>query len=304
MSPGGGARHAPPSTVADRGTRQDTRAGILLMCLVMLLFAFQDTLSKHLVARYDVFLVTAIRYGFMAALAVALAVRREGGLRATIATRHAPIQVVRGLLLAFQICIVVTSFVTLGVIGTHAILAATPLLIAALAGPTLGERVGWRTWAAIGAGLVGVLVIVRPGSGAFSAYALIPVGGCFTFAAYSLLTRRVARDDAPATSFLWTGLTGLAVLAPIGLWRWEPMAGPDAAIMALLCVTAGAGHFLLIRTYAMAEANVLQPFSYLQLAFASVLAVAFLGERLEAHVAIGAAIVVAAGTFTLVRERG
>ena len=61
---------------------------------------------------------------------------------------------------------------------------------------------------------------------------------------------------------------------------------------------------LLIRTYAMAEANVLQPFSYLQLAFASVLAVAFLGERLEAHVAIGATIVVAAGTFTLVRGKG
>ena len=279
----------------------DTGRGIALMCLTMLLFAFQDTLSKRLVAEYSVFFVTAVRYGFMAVVAVALAARESGGLRATVRTRRAPAQIVRGLLLALQICIVVSSFVLLGIIETHAILAATPLMIVALSGPVLGERVGWRRRVAIGIGFVGVLVILDPGSGVVSPWALVSVGACAVFTAYSLLTRSVARDDGPATSFFWTAAVGLVVLAPVGVWFSEPMGLEDAAVMALLCVTAGTGHFLLIRTYAIAEANVVQPFSYLQLVFATVLAVAFFGERPEGHVVAGAAVVVAAGVFTLVR---
>ncbi len=289
-----------------RGTFRETqspRAGIALMCVTMLIFAFQDTLSKYLASRYDVILVTTIRFWFMAVVAILVASRHGGGLGATARSARPLLQILRGALLAGQVCIMVTSFVLLGLIETHAIFAATPLLIAALSGPFLGERVGWRRWTAIGIGFLGVLVILKPGFGVFSPYALVAVVACAVFATYSLLTRAVAEHDEAVTSFFYTGVVGMTVLTPFGLWRWEAMTPGDAAVMALLCVTAGAGHFLLIRVYAMAEASAVQPFSYLQLAFASALAVTFLGETLAPNVAIGAALVVSAGLFTLWRER-
>ena len=279
------------------------QAGIGLMCLAMLIFAFQDTLSKYLVAQYDVFMVTAIRYWFMALFATVLAARHLGGLRATIRTRYPLQQIARGLLLATQICIMVTSFVLLGLIETHAIFAACPLLIAALARPFLGEHVSWRSWIAIAVGFFGVLIILKPGFGVFSVVSRIAVAGCFVFAAYSLLTRFVAGSDQAATSFFWTGIVGMVALTPLGLWNWEPMAAPDYAVMAVLCVASGAGHFTLIRAYTLAEANVVQPFSYLQLVFATVLAVIFFGEAVELNVAIGAILVGGAGRFTLLSQR-
>lgn len=281
---------------------QSNRLGIALMCLTMLVFATQDALSKHLVSRYDVFVVTAIRYWFMALLATMLAARHMGGLRATVRSARPALQIGRGLLLASQICVMVTAFVLLGLIETHAIFASAPLLVTALAGPLLGEKLGWDRWAAVVIGFLGVLVILQPGFGVFRPAALIAVVACVVFASYVLLTRVVARFDDAATSFFWTGVVGLVVLTPIGLWRWEWMTPLDGALMALLCVLSGTGHFLLIRVYAVSEANAVQPFTYLQLVFATVIAVTVLGETLAPNVAIGAAIVVSAGLFSLWRQ--
>ena len=282
--------------------RQSTSAGIALMCMTMLIFASQDAISTHLVAEYNVWMVTALRYGFMAPFAIAIAARGQG-VRATLRSARPVLQAVRGLLLASQICILVSSFVLLGLIETHAIFAVTPLLITVLAALFLGERIGRARWIAVGAGLVGVLVILKPGFGVFSPFAALAILGCFVFGAYSLLTRVVARDDAAETSFLWTAIVGLIVIAPVGFWLREPMVAADAARMAALCLCSGVGHFALIRVYAMAEASAVQPFTYLQLVFASVLAVAVLGERLEWNVALGAVIVVAAGVFAILRAR-
>ena len=104
-------------------------------------------------------------------------------------------QITRGILLVVEICVTVLSFVILGLIGTHAIFSAYPLLVAALAGPVLGEPVGWRRRVAIGVGLLGVLVILRPGFTVFSPWALVPFAGALMFAVYALLTRLVGRTD-------------------------------------------------------------------------------------------------------------
>lgn len=282
--------------------RQRTGAGIALMCLTMLIFATQDTISTHLVATYNVWMVTGLRFVFMAGLALAIA-SRGAGVRETLRSARPVLQALRGLLLAAQICILVSSFVLLGLIETHAIFAATPLLVTVLAALLLGERVGPARAVAVGVGLVGVLVILRPGFGVVSPYAGLALLGCAVFAAYTLLTRVVARDDAAETSFAWTALAGALVMVPVGAWAFEPMSAPDAGWMALLCLCSGAGHFALIRVYAMAEASAVQPFSYLQLVFASLLAVAVLGESLAWNVALGALLVVAAGTFAILRSR-
>ena len=284
-------------------TETNTRLGIWLMIGTSFVFAAQDALSRHLAAEYSVFLVVMIRYWFFAAFVIALAVRRSGSLRKAAATSQPMVQIFRGLLLAGEICVMVLGFTLLGLVESHAIFACYPLLVAALSGPVLGERVGpWR-WAAIGVGFVGVLVILRPGHTVFAPAAAIPLLSAFLFALYGLLTRYVARKDTAITSFFWTGTVGAVAMTAVGIWTWEPMSGPDYAMMATLCVTGVAGHFMLIKCYEVAEASAVQPFAYLQMVFAAALGLLVFGEVLEMNVVIGASIVVAAGLFTLWRNR-
>ncbi len=283
--------------------QSNTRLGIWLMIATTFVFAMQDGISRHLAAEYNVLMVVMIRYWFFAAFVIAVAARKSGSVRAAAATAQPGVQIFRGLLLAGEICVMVAGFTLLGLVESHAIFAAYPLLVAALSGPVLGEVVGWRRWAAIGVGFVGVLIILQPGVTVFAPAALFPLASALMFALYGLLTRFVARKDSAATSFFWTGVTGAVAMTAVGLFYWEPMTAPDWGWMALLCVTGALGHFLLIKCYEVAEASAVQPFAYLQLVFASALGIAVFGETIRANVAIGAAIVVGAGLFTLWREQ-
>ncbi len=282
--------------------QQDTRRGIALMVATTLVFAGQDALSRHLAGTTNVMMVVTIRYWFFAAFVVALAMRSPGGLRAAAATRRPWTQVGRGVLLAVEICVNVLGFVVLGLVEAHAVFACYPLIVAALSGPLLGERVGWRRWLAIGVGFLGILVILQPGVGVVNPAAAIPLVAAFMFALYGLLTRHVARDDSAQVSFFWTGVAGAAAMTLAGVWFFEPMAPRDWGLMACLCLTGVLGHWLMIRAYELAEASVLQPFAYLQLVFAAALGITVFGEVLRWNVAAGAAIVVAAGLFTLWRQ--
>lgn len=282
---------------------QNTRLGIGLMVATTAVFAAQDGVSRHLASEYNVLMVVMIRYWFFALFVLAIAARSEGGLRAAARTRFPLIQTARALVLILEICVMVLAFVKLGLVESHAVFTCYPLLVAALSGPVLGEKVGWRRWAAIGMGFVGVLIILEPGVAVFSPWALVPLASALLFALYSLLTRYVARGDAASVSFFWTGVVGALGMTAVGIWFWEPMTAGDWGWMAVLCCTAVLGHWLLIRCYAVAEASAVQPFAYLQLVFASAIGLTLFGEDLRANVAIGAAIVVLAGLFTLWRQR-
>lgn len=284
-------------------TEQNTRLGILLMIATTFIFAMQDGISRHLAGEYNVMMVVMIRYWFFAAFVIALAARQPGGIRAATRTRYPVIQAFRGVLLVAEICVMVLGFVALGLVESHAIFTCYPLLVAALSGPVLGEKVGWRRWTAIGIGFVGVLIILQPGVAVFSPWALLPLASAFMFALYGLLTRYVARGDTAAVSFFWTGTMGSLAMTLAGIWFWEPMSGPDWVWMAVLCCTALLGHFLLIKSYEIAEASAVQPFAFLQLVFAAVLGITVFGETLAPNVALGAALVVGAGLFTLWRQR-
>jgi drug/metabolite transporter (DMT)-like permease len=209
----------------------------------------------------------------------------------------------RGVLLAAEICVMVTAFDLLGLVESHAVFVCYPLLVAALSGPILGEKVGWRRWSAIGVGFIGVLIVLQPGFGVFAVEALVPLLAALMFALYGLLTRYVARKDSSATSFFWTGVTGAVVMTVVGIWTWMPMA-PDAWVwMGTLCLTGALGHYLLIRSYEVAEASAVQPFAYFQLMFAAVLGLIVFSEVIRLNVAVGAGIIISAGLFTLWRER-
>ena len=282
---------------------QNTTLGIWLMIAVTFVFAVQDGFSRHLAGEYNVFMIIMIRYWFFAAFVITVASRKAGGWRNAARSKVPLRQVFRGVLLALEILVAVSGFVILGLVESHAVFAVYPLLIAALSGPVLGEKVGWRRWVAIGIGFVGVLVILQPGFGVFRIGALIPLLAAFMFALYGLLTRFVGRHDSSAVSFFWTGVSGALVTSAVGIWYWEPMIGTDWLLMLLLCFTSALSHYLLIRAYEVAEASAIQPFAYLQLVFASAIGFVVFNETLRPNVAIGAAIVVCAGLFTLWRAR-
>jgi drug/metabolite transporter (DMT)-like permease len=283
--------------------QSNTRLGIGLMIATTFVFAMQDGISRHLAREYNVMMIVMIRYWFFGAFVMAIAGRQAGSIRAAARTTQPALQIFRGLLLAAEICVMVLAFVYLGLVESHAVFACYPLLIAALSGPVLGEGVGWRRWVAIAVGFLGVLVILQPGITVFQPAAVIPLIAASMFALYGLLTRYAARRDSAATSFFWTGVSGMVALTFAGFWFWQPMTTPDWGWMGALCLTGALGHFLLIKTYEVAEASAVQPFAYLQLVFASALGIAVFGETLAPNVAIGAAIVVGAGLFTLLRGR-
>ena len=281
----------------------NTRLGIALMLTVSVVFALQDGISRHLAGEYNVLMIVMVRYWFFAAFVISIASRKAGGLLETARTEQPSLQTFRGVLLAAEICVMVSAFTVLGLVESHAVFAAYPLLVAALSGPVLGEHVGWRRWLAIGVGFIGVLIILRPGFGVFDPAAVIPVIAAAMFALYGLLTRYAARKDSTATSFFWTGTTGAIAITCVGVWFWEPMTGSDWVWMGTLCVTGATGHWLLIRCYEVAEASAVQPFAYFQMVFAAMVGIAAFGEMLEWNVMLGAFVIVAAGLFTLWRER-
>ncbi len=273
---------------------QNPRLGIALMVLTTAIFALQDALSRHLSAEYNVMMVVMLRYWFFAGFVLLLAMRR-GGIAQVARTHHPALQIMRGVLLVAEICVTVTGFVVLGLVETHAVFAVYPLLILAMAGPLLGERLSLRSWLAVLVGIAGVFVILRPGYGAFSPLSLIPLAAALMFAIYGILTRYVSRHDSALTSLFWTGLAGAFAMTIAGLWFWQGLRPIDWGWMGLLSVSGVLGHWLLIRVYDLAEASTVQPYANLQLVFASALGVALFGDRISLHVAIGAAVVVLAG---------
>ena len=273
------------------------------MIATTFVFAVQDGISRHLASEYNVLMVVMVRYWFFAAFVTAIAYRKAGGIRAAARTEQPLLQILRGLILATEICVMIYAFTLLGLIESHAVFTSYPLLVAALSGPILGEVVGWRRWTAIFIGFVGVLIILKPGFGVFSPAAIVPLAAALLFALYGLLTRFASRKDTAATSFFWTGVSGSVMMTVIGASYWEPMISSDWIWMGTLCITGALGHWLLIKTYEAAEASAVQPFAYLQLVFVSFIGVLVFGESIELNVAIGAAVVVCAGLFTLWRAR-
>ncbi|MGC6488982.1 MAG: DMT family transporter [Planctomycetota bacterium] len=277
-------------------TTRSPKLGALLTVAAVTVFGLQDGVSKLLTERYSVFFVITVRYWTFAAVLLLLHRRR---LREVVQTAAPRRQLLRGVLLAGQVCMIVQSFASLGLTTTHAVFSSFTLLVAVGSWLFLGERVRRARWAAIAVGFAGVLVILRPGVQVLDPRALLPLGGAVTFAAYQLLTRTVASRDDARTSFFYTGLGGALVMTCVGPFFWER---PDLEGWAWLAVVSGSsmlGHGLFIQALRHAEASAIQPLIYLQLVVATTVGVAAFGEQLDAVTGLGAAMVVGAGLYTL-----
>ena len=280
----------------------NVKNGILLIILATLFFATMDGVSRYLAETYNVFVINMIRSWVLAILVISISLRKQNGLKKVITTKQPYIQFIRGILLILAILIGVYSFTTLGLVQTHSILSSFPLIVVAFSGPILKEKIGIQRWMAVLFGFIGVLIILNPADFIISFDALLPVAGAFVLGFYTILTRKVSETDTSETSFFWVAMVGCAVMSIIGPFFWEPIFFKDWTLMALLCILSTAGHFLLIKAYENAEASVLQPFTYFQLFFASIIGIYIFNDKVTLSIFLGGSIVVASGIFAAWRN--
>ncbi len=280
------------------------RKGIWLMIAAVASFAAQDGFSRHLAESYNTLMVVMVRYWVFAGFVLILALRRPEGLRTAIASARIGAHVARSMLLVAEICIIVWGYTLIGLIESHAIFAICPLLVVALSGPVLGETISWRRWIAVAVGLVGVLIILRPGLGVFSWASLLPLAAAIMFATYSVLTRLTTRGEPTFPAFFWPGVIGAVMMTAIGLPYWETVSATDWVFLGIYAGISVFSHWLLLKCYEVAEASSVQPFAYLQIVFVSIIGITIYNESLALPMIIGTTLIVAAGIYALWQDRG
>jgi len=298
---------ASPAASPDRlpigGSRRDATplTGILLMSIATLIFAAQDATTKELTATLPIAQIVFVRFTAFFLFALVFA-HRSGGIGAAVRSARLSRQVLRCLLMCSEIALFALALRHLGLAEIHALFSCFPLVVAALSVPMLGERVGWRRWLAVIVGLIGTLLILRPGSQVFDPWALVPLVCAVIYALYNLLTRQVSRHDRFSTSLVYFGAVGMLASLPFALLQWQSPTWREGLFLAALCLSSICAHLMLIKALELTEAVVLQPFHYLILPWAMLLGVFLYGERLEAATLAGSAIVVGSGVYVAWRE--
>jgi drug/metabolite transporter (DMT)-like permease len=218
-------------------------------------------------------------------------------------TQHPVFQLVRSVLLLASTVFYFTAIGFVALATAASISFMTPCLIAILAGPILGERVGPRRWAAVGVGFLGVLVVARPGADAANLASLLVLGSAAASALYDLLTRRVVAADPPETTVGYAAVVGTVVLGMVVPFAWTPpRSWSSLAVMLSLGLWGGLGHYFTARAYQQAPASAVAPFSYLQLVGAAITGYLVFDEVPGAGLWLGAALIVASGLFLVYAE--
>ncbi|MEO6298585.1 MAG: DMT family transporter [Paracoccaceae bacterium] len=282
---------------------RNPRLGIWLMIATVLTFACQDGFSRLLAGNYNTLMVVMVRYWIFAAFVMAMALRRPEGIRAAVRSKRLPAHILRSVLLVFEICIIVWGYTKIGLIASHAVFAICPLLVVALSGPLLGERISWQRWGAVAVGCVGVLIILRPGAGVFSWYALLPLASAIMFALYIILTRLTTRDEPSFAAFFWPPVIGAVMMTVIGLPHWQAVTPRDWVFLVIYGLLSVLSNWLMQKTYEVAEASSVQPFAYLQIVFVTIIGLTFFGEQLAPQIVVGGVVVIMAGLYTLLLAR-
>lgn len=266
-----------------------------------LLFALQDAITKHLTDTVPVSQLVVIRFFFFALFALAYASRKTS-LRLAFVSQWPRVQILRGLLITAEIGLFAFGLHFMGLAELHSIFACFPLIITALSVPLLAEQVGWRRWIAILVGFIGTLIIIQPGSEAFSPYALIPIVCALLYAIYNLLTRKVSRQDSFETSLLYFGVIGFISSMLVAPFFWQALDTTEILWLLLISVISIFSHLFLIKSLELAPAVILQPFNYFILVWASIIGYSFYDEVLPMTTIIGGLIVVASGIYIGRRE--
>jgi drug/metabolite transporter (DMT)-like permease len=290
--------HTPPPGEAEIAARL---RGIGLICLAVLLFTVLDTAAKYASRHVPTLEVVWARYALN--LLFAVIALRPWAFPADYKTRRPVVQAVRGLLLLFSTVFNFMALRYLQLAEAVSITFAAPLLVTAFAGPLLGEWAGWRRWAAIVIGFIGVVIILEPHPAHFRVEALYSVGAAICYAGYSLTTRLLAGTESPAGMLIYGALISTVLLTPV--LPAVATLPPDWLVVGALVLTGlmgAVGHWFLILAHRHAPAMVLAPFAYTQIVWMVVAGYLVFGDWPGASTFVGAAIVAASGLYVLYRE--
>ena len=260
-----------------------------------------DAISKHLTESLAVPQILAIRFWIFLLFATALASRN--GLARSVRSAVPGLQLLRSLVMLGQMSsfIFAVSYLPLGDVG--AIFAVAPLLVMVLAAIFLGEKIGPRRVAAVAFGFIGVLIIIRPGTGVFDPISLIALGGASCWAVFQILLRLVGRRDSVETTTLYSAVVGCVAFSMVVPFVWRAPA-PITWIWLLVLGALGAiGHYLLSTAFRHAPASTLQPFAYTMPVWAVVMGWIVFHDIPDLWTFVGGATVIASGLYALRRER-
>jgi drug/metabolite transporter (DMT)-like permease len=292
------AAPAPPIPAVPRA--DDPLRGILLLIAATVFFSMSDATAKYVSETLPVIEVAWVRYAVFVVLTMLPALRRGGG---RLRTRRPGMQVLRGVAIVASAILFLFGLRVLPMADAAAINFVSPLFITVLSVPMLGERVGWRRWAAVGVGLCGAVIAAQPGSSAFQAAAILPVLSSVAWALGIVLTRRMAKTESAGTTIAWTAASGLAVLTCLLPFEARMPSLREFGFCLMVGLFASAGQSIVVLAYRMAPASLLAPFSYLQLLWSTLLGYLVFDGRPGTATIVGATIIAGSGLYSAHRER-
>lgn len=275
--------------------------GMAFQMGALLCFVLMDVSIKVSVADLPVPQVIWAR--FVVHMATVALVVRLAGRRIPPVSKRPGLQILRSIVLAACNISFSAAIAHVPLAEATSIGFLSPLFTLLLAAVVLKERIGWRAWAAVGLGLVGVLIILRPGLGVTHPAAFLVLGTAALFAVYAILTRHLSQFDDSLTTIFHTGLAATVVTAVAVPFFWV---NPDAKGWALLLVIGmlgGFGHYLMILAYTAAPASLLAPFTYVQLLWAALFGWLVFDDRPDLFTWAGAVVIAAGGLLSAVTRR-
>jgi len=281
--------------------RRQHLAGIALMCAAVACLTFIDALSKYLVGHMDPLQVVWARYtsAFVLAFAVSNPLTRPG----LLVTQRPWLQLVRSACMVGGTFLNVLALRYLQIDQTLSIIFSTPFLVAALAGPLLGEWIGWRRWVAITVGFLGVVVVIRPGFDMHPA-ALLSVATAVCYAFYGIITRLLSHADSNETQLFYGNFIGTVAMSALVWMVWStPGSLWIVGLMVFIGGFGSIGHYLLIAAHRQAPASLISPFMYTQLVWAITLGYLIFQDIPSTWTLAGAGIVIASGLYLVNHER-
>jgi len=213
------------------------------------------------------------------------------------------LQVMRGVALLGSSLFFISGLRFLPIAEASATGFVSPLLVTALSIVFLGESVGVRRWLATAVGLIGVLIILRPGSSAFHPAAFFPLVSALSWACMLIMTRMMSGREAVMTTMTYSAIVGIGILTALVPLVWVAPSWHDILFGILIGVASTAGQWIVVLAFRYADASVLAPFSYTQLLWVSILGFLVFGEVPDIWTVTGAVFVVASGLYTAHRER-
>ncbi|MBI1171989.1 EamA family transporter [bacterium] len=269
----------------------------MLMALAVLVFAMMDVTTKHMTLIYAVPLVVFMRYAANLVLIVALFGPGQG--RRLVAVQRPGLVLVRGACLATSSLCAALALHLMPMAETVAIIFLAPFGVMLLSGPILRERVGLPQWIAALAGLVGVLLIVRPGSGLDPVGVVCALTSAAASIVYNMLSRSLARSETTQAMLFWTALVGTLAFGAALPWCW-PSVTPSLTDLGLFGAMGGfatLGHYLFTQANRAAPAAITAPVNYLQLVWESLLGWLVFAHLPDGLALLGMGLIATGGVF-------